>query len=59
MWVLLLIPLAILIAVAIYFERKGKKSVEDSNLSVKDKETLEQDFMEHGAGNESRKPENL
>ncbi|UOQ45827.1 hypothetical protein MUN89_07825 [Halobacillus salinarum] len=58
MWLLLLIPAAI-ITVAIYFEKRGKREAQEANLSMKDRTMLEQDYIEHGAGNEASKPENL
>ncbi|MFQ3544908.1 hypothetical protein Q7A53_12515 [Halobacillus rhizosphaerae] len=57
-WLWLLIPAAI-IAVAIYFERRGKREAQESEMTMKDHTVLEEDYIEHGAGNESSKPENL
>ncbi|MGI8315521.1 hypothetical protein [Halobacillus mangrovi] len=57
-WLILVIPAAI-IAVAIYFERRNKRQAQEDHLSVKDHQTLEQDYISHGSGNEATKPENL
>jgi hypothetical protein len=57
-WLLLIIP-AVIIAIAVYFERRNRRQVQEDHLSVKDHQALEQDYISHGSGNESTKPENL
>ncbi|MBH0230904.1 hypothetical protein LCL89_11420 [Halobacillus yeomjeoni] len=58
MWLLLTIPVS-LIALAVYFERRGRRQAERDHLTMKDHQVLQEDYITHGAGNQSTKPEHL
>ncbi|MBM7553007.1 hypothetical protein [Thalassobacillus pellis] len=58
-WLYFLVPLAILIAIALYVEKRSNKDMDDATMNRKDKETLEQDYLERGAQHETDHPKNL
>ncbi|MFG6119227.1 MULTISPECIES: hypothetical protein [Thalassobacillus] len=58
-WLMFLVPLALLIAVAIYIEKRGNRSMEDASLSKEDKEILNEEYLDHGAQTEVHSPKNM
>lgn len=59
LWLYLLIPLAIVIGIAVYVEKRSRKKANKAGLTMKEKEDLEEDYIKRGAHNETEDPRNL
>ncbi|MFD1017934.1 hypothetical protein [Thalassobacillus hwangdonensis] len=58
-WLWFLIPLAVLIGIAVYVEKRGQRMIDDANLTHQDKRLVEDKYLEHGAQHEAQHPKNL
>lgn len=52
-WVYLILVLAVIIGIGIYFERKGNITENDADMSKEEKEKLHDDYVRKGSSNET------
>ncbi|MFG6116721.1 hypothetical protein ACGTN9_16340 [Halobacillus sp. MO56] len=57
-WLMFLVPLALLIAIAIYIEKRGNKAVADADMTIQDKEMLTEEYLDRSAQSEVHRPKN-
>ncbi|SDJ76089.1 hypothetical protein [Sediminibacillus albus] len=58
-WVYLSILVLLLVGVAVYYEKWGKQKNNDSTVTIEEEETLNEDYIKHGAHNETEDADKL